>query len=84
MKVHVRPHATFRKDGANLLMDLPVKLTDALKGIGGMLGRGQGGFDGGAASGGGADDVAGGDFERIIGSPFAEISDDDIDNLFSE
>lgn len=32
VKVHVRPHATFRKDGANLMMDLPVKLTDALKG----------------------------------------------------
>jgi Ca2+-binding RTX toxin-like protein len=28
------------------------------------------GFDGGAASGGGADDVAGADFERIIGTPF--------------
>jgi Ca2+-binding RTX toxin-like protein len=27
-------------------------------------------FDGGAASGGGADDVAGNDFERIIGTPF--------------
>jgi Ca2+-binding RTX toxin-like protein len=30
------------------------------------------GFDGGAASGGGADDVVGSDFERIIGSPFAD------------
>ncbi|MEK7602276.1 MAG: J domain-containing protein [Patescibacteria group bacterium] len=32
VKVHVKPHATFRKDGANLLMELPVKLTDALLG----------------------------------------------------
>jgi Ca2+-binding RTX toxin-like protein len=30
------------------------------------------GFDGGAASGGGADNVVGSDFERIIGSPFAD------------
>jgi Ca2+-binding RTX toxin-like protein len=30
------------------------------------------GFDGGAPSGGGADDVAGADFERIIGTPFAD------------
>lgn len=30
------------------------------------------GFNGGAATGGGADDVAGSDFERIIGSPFAD------------
>jgi Ca2+-binding RTX toxin-like protein len=29
-------------------------------------------FDGGAPAGGGADDVAGADFERIIGTPFAD------------
>jgi molecular chaperone DnaJ len=32
VKVHVKPHALYRKDGANLVMDLPVKLTDALLG----------------------------------------------------
>ncbi|MDB5244690.1 MAG: chaperone protein DnaJ, molecular chaperone DnaJ [Parcubacteria group bacterium] len=32
VKVHVKPHAVFRRDGANLIMDLPVKLTDALLG----------------------------------------------------
>jgi molecular chaperone DnaJ len=32
VKVHVKPHATFRRDGANLLMNLPVKMTDALLG----------------------------------------------------
>ncbi len=32
VKVHVKPHAAFRRDGANLIMDLPVKLTDALLG----------------------------------------------------
>ena len=32
VKVHVKPHAVFRKEGANLVMDLPVKLTDALLG----------------------------------------------------
>jgi molecular chaperone DnaJ len=32
VKVHVKPHATFRRDGANLIMNLPVKLTDALLG----------------------------------------------------
>ncbi len=32
VKVHVKPHATFRREGANLVMDLPVKLTDALLG----------------------------------------------------
>jgi len=32
VKVHVKPHQTFRRDGANLIMDLPVKLTDALLG----------------------------------------------------
>ncbi|MDP2665677.1 MAG: molecular chaperone DnaJ [bacterium] len=32
VKVHVKPHATFRRDGANLIMNLPVKLTDSLLG----------------------------------------------------
>ncbi len=32
VKVHVKPHPTFHKEGANLIMDLPVKLTDALLG----------------------------------------------------
>ena len=32
VKVHVKPHAVFRKEGANLVMNLPVKLTDALLG----------------------------------------------------
>ena len=32
VKVHVKPHELFRKEGANLVMDLPVKLTDALLG----------------------------------------------------
>lgn len=32
VKVHVKPHPVFRKEGANLVMDLPVKLTDALLG----------------------------------------------------
>lgn len=32
VKIHVKPHAIFRRDGANLVMDLPVKLTDALLG----------------------------------------------------
>lgn len=32
VKIHVKAHATFRRDGANLIMDLPVKLTDALLG----------------------------------------------------
>jgi molecular chaperone DnaJ len=32
VKVHVKPHAVFRRDGANLIMDLPVKLTDSLLG----------------------------------------------------
>lgn len=32
VKIHVKPHSTFRKEGANLVMDLPVKLTDALLG----------------------------------------------------
>jgi len=32
VKVHVKPHSTFRRDGANLIMNLPVKLTDSLLG----------------------------------------------------
>lgn len=32
VKVHVQPHPIFRKDGLNLLMDAPIKLTDALLG----------------------------------------------------
>ena len=32
IKVHVKPHAIFRKEGANLVMNLPIKLTDALLG----------------------------------------------------
>ena len=32
VKIHVKPHPVFRREGANLLMDLPVKLTDALAG----------------------------------------------------
>jgi molecular chaperone DnaJ len=32
VKVHVKPHARFRKEGHNLVMHLPIKLTDALLG----------------------------------------------------
>lgn len=32
VKVHVKPHDVFRKEGPNLIMDMPVKLTDALLG----------------------------------------------------
>ena len=32
VKVHVKPHDVFRKEGMNLLMELPLKLTDALLG----------------------------------------------------
>lgn len=32
VKVHVKPHAVYRKQGLNLVMDMPVKLTDALLG----------------------------------------------------
>ncbi len=32
VKIHVKPHPTFRRDGQNLNMDLRVKLTDALLG----------------------------------------------------
>lgn len=31
-KIHVPPHPTFRKEGTNLIMRLPVKITDALLG----------------------------------------------------
>lgn len=32
VKIHVKPHQTFRKEGLNLVMHLPLKLTDALLG----------------------------------------------------
>ncbi|MES2225341.1 MAG: J domain-containing protein [Patescibacteria group bacterium] len=32
VKVHVKPHPVFRKDGLNLVMQAPLKLTDALLG----------------------------------------------------
>lgn len=32
VKVHVKPHPTFRREGSNLIMHLPVKLTDSLLG----------------------------------------------------
>ena len=32
VKMHVKPHATFHRDGSNLIMKLPVKITDALLG----------------------------------------------------
>lgn len=32
VKVHVKPHGVFKKEGVNLIMDLPIKLTDALLG----------------------------------------------------
>ncbi|MEK7101057.1 MAG: DnaJ C-terminal domain-containing protein [Patescibacteria group bacterium] len=32
IKVHVKPHPVFRKDGVNLVMNMPMKLTDALVG----------------------------------------------------
>lgn len=32
VKVHVKPHAVFKKEGANIVMTLPLKLTDALLG----------------------------------------------------
>lgn len=32
VKVHVKAHSIFRKEGANLVMNLPIKLTDALIG----------------------------------------------------
>lgn len=32
VKVHVKPHPVFKKEGMNLVMDMPLKLTDALLG----------------------------------------------------
>ncbi|MES2668512.1 MAG: DnaJ C-terminal domain-containing protein [Patescibacteria group bacterium] len=32
IKVHVKPHAVFKKEGLNLVMKMPMKLTDALLG----------------------------------------------------
>lgn len=32
VKIHVKPHPLFRREGANLVMSLPVKLTDSLLG----------------------------------------------------
>jgi molecular chaperone DnaJ len=32
VKIHVKPHLVFKKDGMNLVMQLPIKLTDALLG----------------------------------------------------
>jgi molecular chaperone DnaJ len=32
VKIHVKPHAIFRREGSNLIMNLPVKMTDALLG----------------------------------------------------
>lgn len=32
VKIHVKPHTVFRREGSNLIMNLPVKLTDALLG----------------------------------------------------
>ncbi|MCX6786972.1 MAG: molecular chaperone DnaJ [Candidatus Kaiserbacteria bacterium] len=32
VKIHVKPHATFRREGSNLVMNFPVKFTDALLG----------------------------------------------------
>ncbi|MDB5264602.1 MAG: chaperone protein DnaJ, molecular chaperone DnaJ [Parcubacteria group bacterium] len=32
IKVHVKPHPVFRKEGMNLIMHMPLKLTDALTG----------------------------------------------------
>jgi len=31
-KIHVKPHSTFRREGPNLIMDFPVKITDAILG----------------------------------------------------
>ncbi len=33
VKIHVKPHPIFRREDANLIMHLPVKLTDALLGV---------------------------------------------------
>ncbi len=32
VKVHVKPHEVYKKHGMNLVMDMPIKLTDALLG----------------------------------------------------
>ena len=32
VKIHVKPHPTFHREGSNLIMNLPVKMTDALLG----------------------------------------------------
>ena len=32
VKMHVKPHPIFRRDGSNLIMSLPVKMTDAILG----------------------------------------------------
>ncbi len=32
VKVHVKPHPIFRKEGMNIVMDMPIKITDALLG----------------------------------------------------
>jgi molecular chaperone DnaJ len=32
VKIHIRPHARFRKEGFNIITDLPIKVTDALTG----------------------------------------------------
>ncbi|MCR4276371.1 MAG: molecular chaperone DnaJ [Candidatus Parcubacteria bacterium] len=32
VKIHVKPHPIFRREGSNLIMNLPVKMTDALLG----------------------------------------------------
>ncbi len=33
IKINVKPHSTFKRDGANLTMDLPIKLSEALLGM---------------------------------------------------
>ena len=33
IKINVKPHPVFKRDGANLTMDLPIKLSDALLGM---------------------------------------------------
>lgn len=33
VKVRIKPHPVFKRDGLNLTMDLPIKLTDALMGV---------------------------------------------------
>jgi molecular chaperone DnaJ len=32
VKIHVKPHAVYRREGSHLVMDVPIKLTDALTG----------------------------------------------------